>query len=194
MGLSGEDGGIVRDSAQPDWAPVDLATNSFGQGIAASPLQVITAIASLVNGGKVMRPYVVQEAETPEGRRTFDPVVVRQTIKPETAAAVADMMNQVVEGIPGHLASVRGYHVGGKTGTTTGATLADGTVKDGNIASFIGFAPARNPRFIMLVKLDFKEDRLGGQMSAPGFGALAPRILAYLGVKPEGPQLVSVDR
>lgn len=194
VGLSGEDGGIVRDNGQPDWSPVDLATNSFGQGIAASPLQMITAIASLINGGKLMRPYVVQEAQTPEGWRAFDPVVVRQAVKPETAAAVADMMNQVVEGIPGHLASVAGYHVGGKTGTTTGATLADGAVRDGNIASFVGFAPTQNPRFIMLVKLDFKEDRLGGQVSAPVFGALAPRILAYLGVKPEGLQLVSVDR
>jgi cell division protein FtsI/penicillin-binding protein 2 len=88
---------------------------------------------------------------------------------------------------------VRGYHVGGKTGTTTGATLAVGAVKDGNIASFIGFAPAEHPRFTMLVKLDFKEDRLGGQYSAPVFAALAPKILAYLGVQPDGPQLAATS-
>ena len=110
---------------------------------------------------------------------------MRQVVKEETARTMADMMNQVVEGVPGHLAAVRGYHVGGKTGTTTGATLADGAVRDGNIASFIGFAPAESPRFIMLVKLDFREDRLGGQVSAPVFAALAPKILAYLGVQPE---------
>jgi cell division protein FtsI/penicillin-binding protein 2 len=171
---------------------VDLATNSFGQGISASPLGVITAVASLVNGGKLMRPYIVAEAETPEGPRRFEPVVVRQVVKPETAATVADMMNRVIEGVPGHLAAVAGYHVGGKTGTTTGADFENG-VDDGNIASFIGFAPVEDPQMIMLVKLDFKEDRLGGQVSAPVFAALAPRILTYLGVRPEGPRLVTAN-
>jgi cell division protein FtsI/penicillin-binding protein 2 len=194
VGLSGDDGGLVRTNEHPEWSPVDLATNSFGQGIAASPLQVLTAIGSLVNDGKLMRPYVVAEAETPEGRRTFEPVVVRQVVSEQTAQTMTDMMNQVVEGIPGHLAAVRGYHVGGKTGTTTGALLADGAVRDGNIASFIGFAPAENPRFIMLVKLDFKEDKLGGQVSAPVFAALAPKILAYLGVQPQGPQLAATGQ
>ncbi len=194
VGLGGDPEGLVRTNADSAWSPVDLATNSFGQGIAASPLQVITAIASLVNGGKLMRPYIVQEEGSATGRRTFEPVVVRQVVTPETAATLADIMNQVVEGSPGHLAAVKGYHVGGKTGTTTGADLADGTVHDGNIASFIGFAPADDPQMIMLVKLDFKEDRLGGQVSAPVFSALAPSILAYLGVRPEGPQLVTSDR
>jgi cell division protein FtsI/penicillin-binding protein 2 len=193
VGLSGEDGGLVRTNADADWSPVDLATNSFGQGIAASPLQVLTAISSLVNGGRLMRPYVVAEAETPDGRRTFEPVVVRQVVKEETARTLADMMNQVIEGNPGHLAAVSGYHVGGKTGTTTGATLADGAVVNGNIASFIGFAPTESPRFMMLIKLDFKEDKLGGLVSAPVFAALTPKILAYLGVQPQGPQLAATE-
>lgn len=194
VGLSGDNGGLVRTNADAEWSEVDLATNSFGQGIAASPLQVIVAIGSLANGGRLMRPYVVAEAQTPDGPRTYEPVVVRQVVSEAAAATVADMMNQVVEGIPGHLAAIRGYRVGGKTGTTTGATLADGAVLDGNIASFIGFAPAEDPQFIMLVKLDFKEDRLGGQVAAPVFAALAPSILAYLGVQPDGPQLVSTER
>jgi cell division protein FtsI/penicillin-binding protein 2 len=194
IGLSGDDGGLMRTNQAADWSEVDLATNSFGQGIAASPLQVLTAISSLVNGGRLMRPYIVAEADTPDGHRIYEPVVVRQAVSEATAATMVDMMNQVVEGIPGHLASVRGYHVGGKTGTTTGATLADGSVKDGNIASFIGFAPAQDPQFVMLVKLDFKEDRLGGQVSAPVFAALAPSILAYLGVQPDSPTLVSTGR
>jgi cell division protein FtsI/penicillin-binding protein 2 len=101
------------------------------------------------------------------------------------------MMNQVVEGVPGNLAAIKGYHVAGKTGTTTGATLADGTVHDGNVASFIGFAPVDDPKMMMLVKLDFKEDRLGGAVAAPVFHDLAPNILAYLGVQPDGPQLVA---
>ena len=193
VGLGGEPDGLVRTNSDPNWTEVDLATNSFGQGIAATPLQVITAIASLANGGKLMRPYIVQEMATPEGPRTFEPVVVRQVVAEQTAATVADMMNQVVEGSPGHLAAIKGYHVAGKSGTTTGATLADGAVHDGNVASFIGFAPVSDPKVIVLVKLDFKEDRLGGQISAPVFADLAPSILAYLGVQPDGPQLVATD-
>ena len=193
-GLGGEPDGLVRSNRDPTWSPEDLATNSFGQGIAATPLQVITAIASLVNDGKLMRPYIVKEAQTPEGVRTFSPVVVRQAVKEETAHQVADMMHQVVEGVPGHLAAVPGYHVGGKTGTTTGATLADGTVRDGNVASFIGFAPVDDPKMVMLVKLDYREDRLGGQVSAPVFHDLAPGILAYLGVAPDGNRLVTAGQ
>jgi cell division protein FtsI/penicillin-binding protein 2 len=191
VGLGGEPDGLVRDNNDPAWSEVDLATNAFGQGIATTPLQIITAVASLANDGRLMRPYIVAQMDTPDGTRTFEPVVVRQVVSEQTASTVADMMNQVVEGIPGHLGAVRGYHVAGKTGTTTDATLADGAVKGGNVASFVGFAPVDDPKVIVLVKLDFKEDRLGGQFSAPVFARLAPTILAYLGVKPEGPQLVT---
>lgn len=194
VGLGGEPDGLLRANNDPAWTPVDLATNSFGQGIAATPLQVITAIASLANGGKLMRPYIVQEMDTPEGTRSLSPVVVRQVVSEQTANTVADMMNRVVEGVPGHLAAVRGYHVAGKTGTTTGATLADGAVLNGNVASFIGFAPANDPKMIVLVKLDFKEDKLGGQVSAPVFADIAPSILAYLGVRPDGPALVTTGQ
>lgn len=191
VGLGGEADGLVRSHEDPAWAPVDLATNSFGQGVAATPLQVVSAIAAIANDGKLMRPYVVRRAVTADGVRTFEPSVVRQVVSERTAAAVTDMMNQVVEGVPGNLARVSGYHVAGKTGTTTGATLADGAVLNGNIASFIGFAPVDEPRIIVLVKLDFKEDRLGGQVAAPVFADIVPKILAYLGVRPEGAQQVS---
>jgi stage V sporulation protein D (sporulation-specific penicillin-binding protein) len=194
VGLSGDQAGILRTPDDPAWSEADLGTNSFGQGVAVSPLHVITAIASLANGGKLMRPYIVEEMDTPEGPRTFEPVMVRQVVREETARTMADMMNQVVEGSPGHLAAIKGYHAAGKTGTTTGATLADGAVHDGNIASFVGFAPVDDPKMIMLVKLDFKEDRLGGRVAAPVFAALAPDILAYLGARPDGPQLVASGR
>ena len=93
----------------------------------------------------------------------------------------------------GHLAAIKGYHVAGKTGTTTDATLADGAVENGNVASFIGFAPANDPKIIVLVKLDYREDRLGGQFSAPVFARITPSILAYLGAQPDGPQLVTTQ-
>ena len=193
VGLGGEPDGLLRTPDNPAWTDVDLATNAFGQGVGATPLQVITAISSLANGGRLMRPYVVQQMDTPAGKRDLSPVVVRQVVSEQAAATVADMMNQVVEGSPGHLAAIKGYHVAGKTGTTTGATLADGTVHNGNVASFIGFAPVNDPKMIVLIKLDFKEDKLGGQVAAPVFADIAPSILAYLGVRPSGPQLVTTD-
>ncbi len=190
VGLSGEAAGIVRLPDDPGWSTPDLATNAFGQGISATPLQMITAVAAIANGGKLMRPYIVQEVNGPGGHRVYEPVVVRQAISEETAHTVVDMMNQVVDGVPGHLAQVPGYHVAGKTGTTL-VSIPGGYSLDSTIASFVGFAPVNNPRMIMLIKIDQpKDDPLGGRVAAPVFGKLAPQILAYLGVKPDEPQLV----
>jgi cell division protein FtsI/penicillin-binding protein 2 len=183
-GLGGESDGLVRTNQDPDWYPSDLATNSYGQGIAATPLQVITAVASLVNGGHLMRPYIVSEIDGPGGVRRFDPVVVRQTVSEATSATMVEMMHQVVDGVPGHGAQVKGYDVGGKTGTTL-VSIPTGYALDSTIATFVGFAPVEDPAMIMLVKIDQpKDDPLGGIVAAPVFGKLAPKILAYLNVKP----------
>lgn len=188
-GFSGEAGGLVRTDQDEGWYPVDLATSSFGQGIAAAPLQVITAVAAIANGGKLMRPYIVEEVSGPGGRRVFEPVVVRQVISEATARTLAQMMNDVVEGVPYHLARVEGYHVAGKTGTTI-VSIPGGYDLNSTIASFVGFAPVDDPQMIMLVKIDQpQDDPLGGRVAAPVFGYLAPQVLAYLNVKPSGPQL-----
>ncbi len=182
-GLGGEAAGIVRTNKDAGWYSADLATNSYGQGIAATPLQVITAISSIINGGKLMRPYVVQEIDGPDGRRIFDPVVVRQTISPRASQTMVKMLNDVVDGVQFHRAQVRGYHVGGKTGTTL-VSIPTGYALDSTLATFVGFAPVEDPAFIMLVKIDTpQDDPLGGIVAAPVFGKLAPSILSYLNVK-----------
>ena len=192
-GLGGEAEGLVRSSDEEGWYPVDLATNSFGQGVAATPLQLITAVAAVANGGKLMRPYIVQEVTGPQGRRVYEPVVVRQAISEATARTVAQMINQVVEGVPYHLARVPGYHVAGKTGTTI-VSIPGGYDLNSTIASFVGFAPLEDPQMIMLVKIDRpQDDPLGGRVAAPIFGALAPKILAYLNVKPDALELVQQE-
>jgi cell division protein FtsI/penicillin-binding protein 2 len=183
-GMAGEADGLVRTNQDDSWYPSDLATNSYGQGMAATPLQVITAFSAVINGGKLMRPYIVQEIDGPTSRRIFDPVVVRQVITPQTSATMVQMLNAVVDGVPGHGAQVKGYHVGGKTGTTL-VSIPTGYALDSTLASFVGFAPVEDPAFIMLVKIDQpKDDPLGGVVAAPVFGKLAPKILAYLNVKP----------
>ncbi len=179
IGLGGEAPGQVRTNQDEGWCPCDLATNSFGESIGATPLQVITAVSSLVNGGLLMRPYIVKEVVGPDGPRSYDPVVVRRVVSPETAQTLVQMMNAVVEGVPGHPAQVPGYSVAGKTGTST---FSDRTT----IASFIGFAPVQDPRFIMLVKIDEpQDDRLGSLVAAPVFRDLTPQILTYFGVAPD---------
>jgi cell division protein FtsI/penicillin-binding protein 2 len=191
-GLAGEADGLVRTNKADEWFPSDLATNSYGQGMAATPLQVITGISALVNGGNLMRPYIVAEIDGPEGTRKFDPVVVRHPISPEAAATMKKMLNDVVDGVPTHGAKVKGYNVGGKTGTTL-VSIPTGYDLNSTIASFVGFAPVENPAFIMLVKIDQpKDDPLGGIVAAPVFGRLAPKILAYLNVKPtSGPGIAA---
>jgi cell division protein FtsI/penicillin-binding protein 2 len=186
-GLGGEASGIVRTSDDPGWYPSDLATNSYGQGIAATPLQVITAISAVINGGNLMRPYIVEEVSSPEGNRVFEPVTVRRVISADTSRTMVTMLNQVVDGVPGHRAQVKGYDVGGKTGTTL-VSIPTGYALDSTLASFVGFAPVEDPAFVMLVKIDQpQDDPLGGIVAAPVFGRLAPSILAYLNVRPSSP-------
>jgi len=183
-GLGGESAGLVRTYEDPQWYAADLATNSYGQGIAATPLQVITAIASVINGGHLMRPYIVEEVDGPDGRRVYDPVVVRQTISLASSDTMVEMMHQVVDGVPGHRAQVKGYDVGGKTGTTL-VSIPTGYALDSTLATFVGFAPVEDPAMIMLVKIDQpQDDPLGGIVAAPVFGRLAPKILSYLNVRP----------
>ena len=185
VGLGGEAGGLVRTNQDEGWCRCDLATNSFGQGIAVTPLQLITAISALVNGGLLMRPYIVQEVAGPEDRRLFEPVVVRRVVSEETSRMLVQMMNAVVDGRDDHPAQVPGYRVGGKTGTST---FVD---QPGVIASFIGFVPVEDPQFIMLVKIDEPQDaRLGSVVAAPIFRELALPLLAYLGVPPDDVALV----
>ncbi|HLF76486.1 MAG TPA: penicillin-binding protein 2 [Dehalococcoidia bacterium] len=185
-GMGGEADGLVRTNKAADWYPADLATNSYGQGIAATPLQVITAISSLINGGNLMRPYIVQEVDGPNDRRVFEPVVVRRAISPKTSQTMVKMMNDVVDGVPFHRAQVKGYHVGGKTGTTL-VSIPTGYALDSTLATFVGFAPVEDPAMIMLIKIDQpQDDPLGGIVAAPVFGKLAPSILSYLNIRPAG--------
>ena len=189
VGLSGEVAGLVRMPEDEGWYAIDLATNSFGQGMAVTPLQTITAVSALVNGGRLMRPYVVKDVENPEGRRTFEPVVVRQVVKEDTARTLVQMMHAAVDGRTGHLAHVPGYRVGGKTGTSTFQDRGD------TIASFVGFVPLERPRFIMLVKIDAPQTSpLGAVVAAPVFGELAPQILTYLDVQPDDVEFVEEGR
>jgi len=164
------------------------ATASYGQGISTTPLQMVSAFVALGNGGQLMKPYLVQAIIHPDGtREEIKPQVIRQVISSRTSRLISGMMVDVVEKGHGKRAAVPGYYVAGKTGT---AQIPDpngkGYLKDKNIGSFVGFAPADHPKFVMLVKIDRPRDVIFAESSAaPVFGDLAKFLLTYLHVPPE---------
>lgn len=192
VGLAGEAEGAVRTPNDPDWYPVDLATNAYGQGLAVTPLQMLTAVNVFANEGVLMRPYVVSKVVSRDGVRNYEPVQVRQVIRAETARTVFDLMHDVVEGVPWHGARINGYEVAGKTGTTL-VSIPTGYDIDSTIASFAGFAPYEDPQISILVKIDQPSGdlNLGGQVAAPVFAGLAAQVLDYLRVPPSSPLVAS---
>ncbi len=193
MGLSGEAEGAVREPSDPEWYPVDLATNSYGQGFAATPIQILSAINVFANGGKLMRPYIVSRVTTGDEVRTFEPVEVRRPVSEATANTMRDLMRDVVEGVDYHGAVVEGYDVAGKTGTTL-VSIPTGYDLNSTIASFAGFLPYDQPRVSVLVKIDQPSGglNLGGQVAAPVFARVAGDIMKYLSVPATQPDELQV--
>lgn len=192
-GLSGEVDGKVRTPANdPDnWRPVDMATNSFGQGISATPLQMAMAVAAIANGGTLMKPQFVHEISGPTGTQLIEPEAVRQVISAESARTLLDMMGVVSDGISTAYLDVQGYDVGGKTGTANIALENGGYKPDAYISSFAGVAPLENPQLAVLVKIDEPKDvPWGSAVAAPAFGHLVEKALAYLNVPPSESVLV----
>ena len=170
------------------WKDVELATMSFGQGIAVTPIQFITAVSAIANGGKLIRPHIVDEIVSPEGKREkIQKQEIRQVISPSSAEIVTEMMVSVVEKGHGKKARVPGYKVAGKTGTAQIPKKDEKGYEEGkSIGSFVGFAPAENPRFVMLVKIDEpKTVEWAESSAAPVFGEMATWLLKnYLQVPP----------
>jgi cell division protein FtsI/penicillin-binding protein 2 len=186
--LASEGPGMMKLPGDSNWFPSDLGTNSFGQGIAVTPIQMLTAVASVANHGMLMQPYIVKEFITQDGesvrRIPVEPMAVRRAVSAETAAALTDMMVEVVEkGAP--KAAVPGYRVAGKSGT---AQIPEpyGYNPTDTIAAFVGFAPADDPRFVLMIRLDRPSvSPWGTQTAAPAFQAIAQRLLTYMQVPPD---------
>uniref|UniRef100_A0A831U270 PASTA domain-containing protein n=1 Tax=Geobacter metallireducens TaxID=28232 RepID=A0A831U270_GEOME len=185
--LPGETTGMLRQWSQ--WYGIDLATISFGQGVTASSIQLAAAFSAIANGGLLMKPYLVERITDNEGNvvKSFEPQVRRRVVSPETARAVARMMEGVsAEGGTGTNASVEGYRVAGKTGTAQKVDpVTKGYSATKRTASFIGFVPADKPRLTILVMIDEpKTSPYGGVVAAPAFSAIALQSLCYLKVPP----------
>ncbi len=193
--LNGESKGIFFDKQlvtnTDKWGTASLTSGSFGQTFKITPLQLVRAIASVVNGGYLMEPYIVSEIVDADGNTVMqaEPTVTRQTISKETSDTMRTLIKSVVTEGTAKNASVAGFSIGGKTGTSEKIDIFDenGQRVQDKIVSFVGIAPMEDPEYIVLVALDTPSRSTGiyisgGVMAAPTVGAVMGDILPYLGV------------
>jgi len=184
--LAAEASGDVRPVAE--WYPVDLGTISFGQGIAATPLQLAAAYAAIANGGTLYRPYVVAARRDADGEHRTAPVAVRRPIAPETAATLRMMLTSTVDNGIANGAQIKGYSVAGKTGTAQIPSDDGRYLDDAYVSSFAGFAPANDPRFVAVIVLERPQSRLFGTVTAmSAFRNIAQDALRGERVQPDRP-------
>ncbi len=182
--LPAEAAGLLK---QPrDWGRRSVASISMGQEIGVTPIQMVSAIAAIANGGVLMKPYVVSEIRDGQGRvlKQVLPQVKRRVISPDTARAVTRMLEGVVTDGTGGRAAIPGIRVAGKTGTAQKIDPRTGTYSATEfVGSFVGFAPAENPRLAMIVVIDEPQgEAWGGTVAAPVFQRVGGQVLNYLGV------------
>jgi cell division protein FtsI (penicillin-binding protein 3) len=185
--LPGEAKGIVRPPKK--WSRVALGNIAFGQGIAVTSIQLITAISAIANGGQLLRPYVVDRIVDSKGDvvRQSHPVIIRRVLSNETAETITSILKRVVEeGGTGTRAALPYYEVAGKTGTAqkVDRTLG-GYSEDRFISSFVGYGPSSQPRLVILVVIDEPQGiPYGGTVAGPVFKNIAERSLPYLNIPP----------
>jgi len=185
--LEGESKGDIKNLVKKPVGELYAATASFGQGMAATPIQIAAAFLTLANNGIMMQPYIVKEIIKPDGAKIeTQPKTVGRIISEKAATVLGGMMVNVVENGHGKKAGVKGYYVAGKTGTAQVPAKNGGYQAGAHIGSFAGFAPASNPKFVMLVRIDQPRDVEWAESSAaPLFGELAEYMLNYWQVPKE---------
>jgi cell division protein FtsI/penicillin-binding protein 2 len=181
--LEGESAGILRTPIDTFWSDSDLATNSFGQGLAVTPLQMLAFTNTIANGGQMMQPHI--RLATVDGTTVIPaiPVAVRTPISADTARRITDIMVQVVNVGEGDRARVPGYTIAGKTGTAQiyCATCPGLYEPELQMATFVGFLPADEPRVSILIKLD-NVSNWASRTAAPAFAQLVRRLVVLMNI------------
>ncbi len=188
VGLPGEQAGLLR--APEAWSLLSQPGLSIGQEVLVTPMQLAAAVGAVANGGVLVRPWIARGLLDRDGRvlQTFPAPVPRRVISEKTARTLTEMLTEVVADGTGKAAAVPGYTVAGKTGTAQKSDPRGGGYLDGRyVASFVGYAPAWNPRLVALFVLDEPGVKTyhGGDVAAPAFGRFAARVLPGLGVPPD---------
>jgi len=179
-----ENAGIVW--SQEKWTDSALASVSMGYQIAITPLQMVSAVSSVANGGEYVQPRVIRAVYRDNRRYVVEPKVVRRTISPDTAAALTTIMEGVVTDGTAKRAQIDGYTIAGKTGTAQKLENGHYSHSD-HYASFVGFLPSRNPALAIVVVMDSPKGPNGdhgGMVAAPIFRNIAEPALRYLGIAP----------
>lgn len=181
--------GEVSASLKPkyEWHSVDLATTGFGQGISITPIELMQAFSALANGGVIMQPRLVSQIVTPEGKKvSVENKKVSQPISQSTAKIMTEILVQAVNKGEAQYARVKGYRIAGKTGTAS-IPIEGHYDPTQTIASFIGYAPAEDPKFLMLVIFNRpKASIYGAETAAPVFFDIARNLLTYYQIPPTG--------
>lgn len=184
-GIDLQEEAVPQLRASTEWKPIDMAVASFGQGIAVTPIQMVRAVATIANGGELVTPYLVSKIVGED--RVFEnkPKVVRRVISPQTAQVLTEMMVKAVENGEARYFAPKGYKIAGKTGTAQ-IPIAGHYDPQKTIASFVGFAPADDPKFVMLVRyVQPSSSPYGSETAAPTFFEIAKELFAYWGVVPQ---------
>jgi len=189
-GIAGESKGILF--SEKAFGPVEQATTAFGQGISVTPIQQVQAIAAVINGGDLFKPYIVNNIKDDKGElsRSFEPELKRKVIGEEASAQAREALESVVANGTGRNAFVDGLRVGGKTGTAQ--KVKDGRYKEGDyIVSFIGFAPADDPEILVYIAIDNPKNsvQFGGVIAAPIVGRIIEEAAPLLGISKREDQL-----
>jgi len=179
--LQGEVNSPLRDT----WYPIDLATAGFGQGISVTPIELLTGFAAIANKGVRMEPHIVDKIETDQGESlVIEPKVLSKPISEEAAKVMTEMLVNSVNKGEANYAKAKGYRIAGKTGTAQ-IPIAGHYDPNKTIASFIGFGPAHDAKFAMLVVIDRPTSSIyGAETAAPLFFNIAKDMLAYYGISP----------
>jgi cell division protein FtsI/penicillin-binding protein 2 len=182
--LAGEAGGRLKLPGDDDWYMVDLGTNSFGQGVAVTPIQMAMAATALANDGKMVVPHVVRSIIT-EGRQYNTPTQVAGTpISAQTARTITEMLAQSLERGEG-VASIPGYRLAGKTGTAQ-IPGPGGYLDNATNASFVGWGPVDNPQFLVYVWLEKPQtSEWASQVAAPVFQSVVERLVVLMDIPPD---------
>lgn len=182
--LPGESAGLLK--APKDWGRRSLASIAIGQEIGVTPIQMVTAIAAIANGGVLMKPYVVSEVRDAKGQvlKRVLPQVRRRVISPESARTLTTILEGVVTDGTGGKAAIPGFRVAGKTGTAQKIDPRTGAYSSTQfVGSFVGYVPAEEPRVAMIVVIDEPHgEAWGGVVAAPVFRRVGEQVLNYLGV------------
>ena len=168
-----------------EWYPIDVVTASFGQGIVATPIELLDAVGAIANNGKRMEPQVVAAVQTADGQTIpIQPKEIDQPISATSAQVMTQIMVDAANEGEASFARLKGYNIAGKTGTAS-IPVAGHYDPTKTIASFVGFGPAENPRFVMIVILNQPSASIwGSETAAPVFYAVAKDILTYYGIPP----------